>query len=131
MITLFITPSCTSCRKARNWLEKHNLPFVERNIFQERLTVAEIKEILSMTEEGTDEIISTRSRAYDELDIDFDALPLQQLYLVIQENPGVLKRPIIMDHKRLQIGYHEDEIRRFMPRKIRNIQLWEVQQLTM
>jgi len=112
-------------------LEKHNLPFVERNIFQERLTVAEIKEILSMTEEGTDEIISTRSRAYDELDIDFDALPLQQLYLVIQENPGVLKRPIIMDHKRLQIGYHEDEIRRFMPRKIRNIQLWEVQQLTM
>ncbi|PXA61306.1 ArsC/Spx/MgsR family protein, partial [Staphylococcus pseudintermedius] len=27
-----------------------------------------------------------------------------------------LRRPIILDNKRLQVGYNEDEIRRFLPR---------------
>ena len=40
-------------------------------------------------------------------------LPLQDLYSIIQDNPGLLRRPIILDDKRLQVGYNEDEIRRF------------------
>ena len=27
MVTLYTSPSCTSCRKARAWLEEHNIPF--------------------------------------------------------------------------------------------------------
>ncbi|MGV3061261.1 glutaredoxin domain-containing protein, partial [Streptococcus hyovaginalis] len=27
MITLFLSPSCTSCRKARAWLEKHDVNY--------------------------------------------------------------------------------------------------------
>ncbi|WP_304413646.1 glutaredoxin domain-containing protein, partial [Geobacillus sp. ZGt-1] len=45
MVKLYTSPSCTSCRKAKAWLEKHNIPYVERNIFSEPLTVEEIKEI--------------------------------------------------------------------------------------
>lgn len=59
MVTLYTSPSCTSCRKARAWLEEHEIPFVERNIFSEPLSIDEIKQILRMTEDGTDEIIST------------------------------------------------------------------------
>ena len=66
-----------------------------------------------MTEDGTDEIISTRSKTYQKLNVDIDALPLQDLYSIIQDNPGLLRRPIILDDKRLQVGYNEDEIRRF------------------
>jgi len=53
MVTLYTAPSCTSCRKARAWLEEHNIPFKERNIFSEPLTIEEIKEIFRMTEDGT------------------------------------------------------------------------------
>ena len=38
-------------------------------------------------------------------------------------------RPIILDVKRLQVGYNEDEIRRFLPRKVRTFQLQEAQRL--
>ena len=58
MVTLYTSPSCTSCRKARAWLEEHNIPFEERNIFSNPLNVDEIKQILQMTEDGTEEIIS-------------------------------------------------------------------------
>src|SRR5699024_219536 len=151
--------------KAKAWLQEHDIPYTERNIFSEHLTLDEIKSILKMTEDGTDEIISTRSKTYQKLNVDIDALPLQELYTIIQDkqglvrrqiiiyktyqklnvdidaltlqelytiiqdNPGLLRRPIILDDKRLQVGYNEDEIRRFLPRKVRTFQLLEAQRM--
>lgn len=129
MVTLYTSSSCTSCRKARAWLEEHNIPFEERNIFSNPLNVDEIKQILQMTEDGTEEIISKRSKIFQDLDIDLDELPLQKLYTLIQKNPGLLRRPIIMDSKRLQVGYNEDEIRRFLPRDVRALELQRAQAL--
>lgn len=129
MVTLYSSPSCTSCRKARMWLENNHIPYTERNIFSDPLSLEEIKQILRMTETGTDEIISTRSKVFQELDIQVDALPLQQLYEMVHEYPGILRRPILIDEKRLQVGYNEDEIRRFLPRSVRTYQLRQAQLL--
>ncbi|MFT4412491.1 transcriptional regulator SpxA [Fredinandcohnia humi] len=129
MVTLYTSPSCTSCRKAKSWLEEHEIPYQERNIFSDSLTIEEIKEILRMTEDGTDEIISTRSKVFQKLNVNLETMPLPDLYKLIQDNPGLLRRPIIIDEKRLQVGYNEDEIRRFLPRRVRTFQLREAQRL--
>lgn len=129
MVTLYTSPSCTSCRKAKSWLEEHEIDYVERNIFSDSLSIEEIKGILRMTEDGTDEIISTRSKAFQKLNVNLENMPLQDLYELIQDNPGLLRRPIIIDEKRLQVGYNEDEIRRFLPRRVRTYQLQEAQRL--
>ena len=84
MVTLYTSPSCTSCRKARAWLEEHDIEFTERNIFSEPLSLDEIKEILRMTEDGTDEIISTRSKVFQKLNVNIEQLPLKNLYHLIQ-----------------------------------------------
>ena len=129
MVTLYTTPSCTSCRKARAWLEEHQLPYTERNIFSEPLSLQEIKDILRMTEEGTEDIVSTRSKAYSDLNIEISELSLNDFYRIVQEQPGLLRRPIMIDEKRLQIGFNEDEIRRFLPREVRALELRKVQAL--
>ncbi|KRM95827.1 arsenate reductase [Liquorilactobacillus aquaticus DSM 21051] len=129
MVTLYTSPSCTSCRKARAWLKEHDISFKERNIFSEPLSINEIKQILQMTENGTEEIISKRSKAYQKLNIDLNDMPLQQLFSLVQKNPGLLRRPIILDEKRLQVGYNEDEIRRFLPREVRALELQRAQRM--
>lgn len=121
MISLYTTPSCTSCRKSKVWLREHDLPFKERNIFANPLSADELIEILMLTENGTEDIISTRSQIFAKLDIDFNDLKLDELLALIEKHPDLLRRPIIMDQKRLQIGYNEDDIHQFIPRKIRNI----------
>lgn len=121
MISLCTTPSCTSCRKSKVWLREHDLPFKERNIFANPLSADELIEILMLTENGTEDIISTRSQIFAKLDIDFNDLKLDELLALIEKHPDLLRRPIIMDQKRLQIGYNEDDIHQFIPRKIRNI----------
>lgn len=126
MVTLYISPSCTSCRKAKAWFDEHHIPYKERNILSEKLKLDEIKNILHFTEEGTDEIISTKSKAFQKLNINFDSLSLRELYAIIEENPGLLRRPLILDEKRLQVGFNEEEIRSFLPRNMRIFQLDEV-----
>ncbi|HEN2110627.1 TPA: transcriptional regulator SpxA [Enterococcus faecium] len=127
MLTLYTSPSCTSCRKARAWLQEHQIPFVERNIFSEPLNSSELKAILQMTEDRTEEIISTRSKVFQKLNMDLDDLPLQELLELVQNNPGLLRRPIMIDDKRLQVGFNEDEIRRFLPRDVRQLELRQAQ----
>ncbi|ABV10242.1 Regulatory protein Spx [Streptococcus gordonii] len=125
MITLFLSPSCTSCRKARAWLLNHEVPFVEHNIMTSPLSAQELQHILSLTENGTDDIISTRSKIFQKLNLDVESLSISELIKLIEENPSLLRRPIILDAKRMQIGFNEDEIRAFLPRSYRQQELRE------
>lgn len=129
MVNLYTSPSCTSCRKAKAWLEEHGIEYKERNIFSEPLSAAEIKQVLQLTENGTEEIVSRRSKVFQELDVNLDDLSLKQLIDLIEKNPGLLRRPILVDDKRLQVGYNEDEIRRFLPRKVRQLELARAQKI--
>lgn len=129
MVNLYTSPSCTSCRKAKAWLEEHGIQYKERNIFSEPLSAAEIKQVLQLTENGTEEIVSRRSKVFQELDVDLDDLSLKQLIDLIEKNPGLLRRPILVDDKRLQVEYNEDEIRRFLPRKVRQLELARAQKI--
>ncbi|KAF3376562.1 transcriptional regulator Spx, partial [Enterococcus faecium] len=52
---------------------------------------------------------------------------LQELLELVQNNPGLLRRPIMIDDKRLQVGFNEDEIRRFLPRDVRQLELRQAQ----
>ena len=109
MITLFLSPSCTSCRKARAWLIGHEVPFTEHNIMTSPLSAPELQHILSLTENGTD--------------LDAEALSISTLIKLIEEHPSLLRRPIILDGTRMQIGFNEDEIRAFLPRGYRKEEL--------
>ncbi|MBO0411016.1 transcriptional regulator Spx [Enterococcus hulanensis] len=121
MIKLYGSASCNSCRKAKAWLEEQSLDFEERNIITDPLTKRELKEILSLTENGTEDIIATRSKVYQKFDFDLNDLSFNELVGIIEENPGLLKRPIVIDETKLQIGFNEDEIHQFIPREVRKL----------
>ena len=56
-------------------------------------------------------------------DLDVEDLSISTLIKLIEENPSLLRRPIILDGKRMQIGFNEDEIRAFLPRGYRKEEL--------
>ena len=71
---------------------------------------------MAATEGGVQDIISTRSKIYEKLGIE---LTLKQMIVLFKEYPSLLRRPILIDEKRILIGFNEDEIRSFVPREIR------------
>ncbi|ESV53867.1 arsenate reductase [Streptococcus agalactiae LMG 14747] len=122
MIKIYTISSCTSCKKAKTWLNAHKLPYKEQNLGKETLTKEEILAILAKTENGIESIVSSKNRYAKALNFDIEDLPLSQVIDLIQENPRILKSPILIDDKRLQVGYKEDDIRAFLPRNIRNVE---------
>ena len=122
MIKIYTISSCTSCKKAKTWLNAHQLPYKEQNIGKEPLTKQEILDILSKTEDGIESIVSSKNRYAKALNCNIEDLSLSQVIDLIQENPRILKSPILIDDKRLQVGYKEDDIRAFLPRSIRDVE---------
>ncbi|MDR0298572.1 MAG: transcriptional regulator Spx [Streptococcaceae bacterium] len=119
MIEIFTGPGCTSCKKAKSWLARHNIEFMERNIVSEPLSPDEIKQVLMRCDDGVEGLISSRSRTMKMLGVNFEELPFSHAVKIIADNPQILRRPIIMDEKRLHVGYNEEEIRTFLPRTVR------------
>ena len=60
-------------------------------------------------------------KAFKENNLDADEMTINELLDFIVENPSVLRRPIIVDKHRLQVGYNDEEIRCFLPRELRNV----------
>ncbi|HDR4736253.1 TPA: transcriptional regulator Spx [Bacillus cereus] len=129
MVVLYTTASCSSCRKAKAWLEENKIDYTEKNIVSNSMTVDELKSILRLTEEGATEIISTRSKTFQDLNVNIDELSLNEFYKLIIEHPLMLRRPIMLDEKRLQIGFNDEEIRKFLPRSVRTFLNIELQKL--
>ncbi len=121
MVILYTSPGCASCRKAKQWLKDNQIEFVEKNIFTTLLDADEIKYILSRCENGTEDIISVRSKAFQSLDKDIEDLSMNELVTLIQNNPSILKRPIMMSKNSLVVGYDTDEITLMMPSTLRNV----------
>ena len=115
MIKIYTSPSCSSCRKVKKWFLEQNIPFIEKNIFVATLNEQELTDILMKSENGTDDIISKKSKIVKESGVDIDSMTVKELIGFIKENPSILKRPIMVDDHRIQVGYNPDEIRSFIP----------------
>ncbi len=121
MITIYTTSSCSSCRKAKKWMDEFKIPYKEVNLFVRHLSREELMDILQRTENGMEDIVSTRSNVIQNGKINFDALTMNEAIEFLLENPSAIRRPIIIDDRHFQVGYNEDEIRAFIPKELRDI----------
>ncbi len=119
MIKIYTAPSCSSCKKVKQFFKEEEIPYTEKNIFVNELNEKELRDILSKTENGTDDIISNRSKVIKEQHVDIDNMTISELIGFIRKNPSVLKRPIMVDDTKIQVGYNPEEIRVFIPHEKR------------
>lgn len=96
MIRIYTAPSCASCRKVKSWLKEHHIPYVEKNIFSTLLRESELRELLERSENGTDDIISKRSKVIKESQVDIDEMSISELIRFIQDYPSVLKDQLLL-----------------------------------
>lgn len=121
MVTIYTTNSCASCKKACKFLNDNKIEYKEINMFKQPITRKDIINILENSENGFEDIISTRSKVIQENHIDIESMSFNELVDFIIKNPSILKRPIIIDDRRFQVGYDDDEITAFKPKELRDM----------
>lgn len=122
MIMMYTQSGCRSCMTSRRWFNKHGIKFQEKNFSKHPPKLEELRKILALSDSGLDDIVSSRSQAYSKFGPELLDLPLNTALQILCDYPKLLRRPIIVSNTKLQIGFNEDEIRKFIPRSIRRLE---------
>lgn len=83
----------------------------ERRYFTDLPTENEVRELASILPNGVDDIISTRSRRYRELELADAQLTEEQWIRLLASEPGLWRRPIAVKDGETVVGYDEQALR--------------------
>ena len=104
-------PKCSTCRKAKKWLDEHNVEYTERHIADEKPTYDELKEWYEKSRLPLKKFFNTSGKLYKEMQLK-DKLPSmseeEQLKL-LATNGMLVKRPIIVSEDKVLVGFKEAE----------------------
>lgn len=109
---LFICyPKCTTCQKAKKWLESQGIAYTERNIAEENPTYAELKEWYKKSGLPLKRFFNTSGLLYKGMQLK-DKLPemSEEEQLKFLATDGMLvKRPLVVDGDNVLTGFKEAE----------------------
>lgn len=109
---LFIQyPKCTTCQKAKKWLDAHNITYTERHIAEANPSYDELKEWYGKSGLQLKKFFNTSGLLYKDMQLK-DKLPTmseeEQLKL-LATNGMLVKRPLIVDGNKVLTGFKEAE----------------------
>lgn len=104
-------PKCTTCKKAKKWLEEHMVSFTDRDIKLDNPTAEELKTWYTRSGMPLKKFFNTSGNLYKELGLK-DKLPTmsEEEQLDLLATDGMLvKRPLIITEEFVLIGFKEQE----------------------
>lgn len=109
---LFICyPKCSTCQKAKKWLDEHNIKYTERHIVEDNPTYEELKEWHKKSALPLKKLFNTSGLLYKEMQLK-DKLPDmsedEQLKL-LATNGMLVKRPLVVGDDVVLVGFKEKE----------------------
>ena len=109
---LFICyPKCSTCQKARKWLEEHGMEYTQRHIVEENPTYEELKKWHALSGLPLKKFFNTSGMLYKEMKLK-DKLPTmsedEQLQL-LATNGMLVKRPLAVTDDMVFVGFKEAE----------------------
>ena len=104
-------PKCSTCQKAKKWLNEHNIEFTDRHIVENNPSYEELKEWYGKSGLPLKKFFNTSGMLYKEQNLK-EKLPVmseeEQLKL-LATNGMLVKRPLIVDEERILVGFKEKE----------------------
>ena len=104
-------PKCTTCQKARAWLDGHNVSYTLRDIKTENPTQEELHDWWQKSGLPLKRFFNTSGQLYKAMDLK-EKLPTmsEEEQLALLATDGMLvKRPILVDGDRVRVGFREKE----------------------
>ena len=112
MKVLFIEyPKCSTCQKAKKWLEQNNIEFGDRHIVENNPTKDELRKWIKQSGYDIKKFFNTSGMKYKEMNLK-EKLPnmTDEEKIVILSTDGMLvKRPLVITDKVILVGFKEKE----------------------
>lgn len=111
MAVLFLEyPKCSTCKKAKKWLDEHGVSHIDRHIVEDNPTAAELSEWRERSGLPVRRFFNTSGVKYRELGVKarLDAGMTDEDALSLLATDGMLvKRPLIVTGEEVLVGFRE------------------------
>lgn len=104
-------PKCSTCQKAKKWLEENKIEYIDRHIIQDCPTIEELTQWMEKSGLPLRRFFNTSGMKYKELNLK-EKLPnlntKEQLRL-LSTNGMLLKRPLLIGQDTILVGFRKEQ----------------------
>ena len=104
---------CSTCQKAKKWLEGQKVPFEAIPIVDKPPTEAQLKTYIEHSGLDPKKFFNTSGLSYRALKLS-DKLPVmshKEMLQLLATDGKLIKRPLLVDGQKVLVGFKEDEYR--------------------
>lgn len=109
---LFIEyPKCSTCKKAKSWLDEHQLSYEDRHIVEKNPRAEELREWVKRSGLELKRFFNTSGLKYKELGLK-DKLPAmtdEEKIALLATDGMLVKRPLVVTEDKVLVGFKEKE----------------------
>ena len=104
-------PKCSTCRKAKKWLDEHNVEYTERHIADEKPTYDELKEWYGKSGLPLKKFFNTSGMLYKEMQLKdrLGTMSEEEQLKLLATNGMLVKRPLIISGSTVFAGFRESD----------------------
>ncbi len=104
-------PKCSTCKKAKQWLEKNNIQFQDRNIVLETPTEKELYKWIKESGYEIKKFFNTSGLKYKELNLKekLEKLSDKEKIELLASDGMLIKRPLLITENKIYVGFKEKE----------------------
>jgi len=103
-------PSCTTCRKARSYMEKRGFGMEFRDLGKQRLSPEELEKLIG--DRDHTEFLNTRNELYRRKNMKENPPSRNEAIQMMAAEPNLIRRPVILAGGRVVLGFDKDGIDR-------------------
>ena len=104
-------PKCSTCQKAKKWLDVHQILYTDRHIVEENPTYEELKDWHERSGLPLKKFFNTSGVVYKELKLSekLPAMSEEEQIALLATNGKLVKRPLVVTDSFVLVGFKPDE----------------------
>lgn len=104
-------PKCSTCQKAKKWLDEHHIEYTERHIAEDNPTYEELKEWYAKSGLPLKKFFNTSGLLYKEKQLKekLPGMEEEEQFTLLATNGMLVKRPLVIDGDTVLVGFKEAE----------------------
>lgn len=110
-ITFFWYPKCSTCQRAKKWLEENSVEFTERDIVKNKPTEDELKKFYKKSRKELKKFFNTSGILYREMELKDKIITMSEdeMLKLLATDGKLVKRPLVIAENFVLIGFKEEE----------------------
>ncbi len=111
MIELIEYPKCSTCKKAKKWLQDHQIEFRDRDITKDTPTKEELKTYLKISQYPIKRFFNISGNLYKEFALKdkLDTMSEDEKLELLSQHGMLIKRPLVVSDSFILVGFREKE----------------------